>query len=575
MTATALPRLTSSHWLDTLPTQPQVVSVVIAAYNAAVTLPACLAALQRQQLPPHITLEIIVSDDGSTDATAAVARQAGVICVQRNDAAPVHPNGAEPEWLIWRPAGAAPSSGPGATRNRGVAASTGDIILFTDADCAPAPRWAATLLAAFDDPQVAGVKGAYLTQQSSLMARFVQLEYADKYRHMARREWVDFVDAYSAGYRRSVFVENGGFETGMMGNEDHELSFRLAEKGYRLKFVPQAVVFHQHLTSLQRYLQRKFTIGYWKMQLLRWHPEKMLSDSHTPPTQRWQILLVGPLLLTALIASVWFHAVWLALALLGLFSATAFPFLWWAVRQDAPVALVALPLLLGRALAQALGLGVGLLASLRRAPLRSSPLSGWRLALKRAFDISLACVGLLISAPILLIFAVLIKLESPGPVFFRQKRVGQHGRPFTCYKLRSMVDGAEDRLDEVIAHNPLPGPAFKIPDDPRVTRLGRWMRRWSIDELPQFWNVLCGDMSMVGPRPEEPRVVAQYTDWHRQRLAVRPGLTGPMQINGRGSLSLDERVRLELNYIQHYSFWRDVEIVLRSIPVIISGHGAY
>lgn len=574
MTATAPARFTNAPWpFAATPTQ-QVVSVIIAAYNAAATLPECLAALHRQKLPPHIALEIIVSDDGSTDATVDVARTAGAICVLRADA-PAAPVGPEPEWLIWRPAGAAPSSGPGAARNRGVAVSTGEIILFTDADCAPTPDWVATLLTAFDDPQVAGVKGTYLTRQKDLLARFVQLEYADKYHHMARREWIDFVDAYSAGYRRAVFVENGGFETGMMGNEDHELSFRLAEKGYRLKFVPQAAVFHQHLTSIQRYLRRKFTIGYWKMQLLRWHPEKMLGDSHTPPTQRWQIFLVGPLLLAALIGLVWFHALWMALGLLAVFTVTALPFLLWAVRRDAPVALVALPLLLGRALAQALGLGVGLIASYRRAPLRSSPLGSSALFIKRAFDVLFAGLGLIFSAPIIAMLALLIKTESRGPVFFRQTRVGQHGRPFTCYKLRSMVDGAEQQLDNVLAHNHLSGPAFKIPGDPRVTRLGRFMRRWSLDELPQFWNILRGEMSMVGPRPEEPRVVAQYTDWHRQRLAVRPGLTGPMQINGRGNLSLDDRVRLELDYIERYSLWRDVEIVLRSIPVIISGHGAY
>ena len=130
-------------------------------------------------------------------------------------------------------------------------------------------------------------------------------------------------------------------------------------------------------------------------------------------------------------------------------------------------------------------------------------------------------------------------------------------------------------FDLVASANPLKGPAVKLPHDPRITRLGRWLRRWSIDELPQLWNVLRGEMSLVGPRPEEPRIVALYNDWHRQRLGVKPGLTGPMQVNGRGQLSLDERVRLELDYIENYSIWCDVEILLRSIPVVISGQGAY
>jgi lipopolysaccharide/colanic/teichoic acid biosynthesis glycosyltransferase len=118
-------------------------------------------------------------------------------------------------------------------------------------------------------------------------------------------------------------------------------------------------------------------------------------------------------------------------------------------------------------------------------------------------------------------------------------------------------------------------PVGKCAGDPRVTRAGRFIRRWSLDELPQFWNVLTGDMSLVGPRPEEVSVVARYSDWHRSRLAVRPGLTGPMQINGRAELSLDERVRLELEYIAHYSLWQDMVILARTLPAILSGWGAY
>jgi lipopolysaccharide/colanic/teichoic acid biosynthesis glycosyltransferase len=138
-----------------------------------------------------------------------------------------------------------------------------------------------------------------------------------------------------------------------------------------------------------------------------------------------------------------------------------------------------------------------------------------------------------------------------------------------------MAADAEALFEHVALANPLKGPAVKLPNDPRVTRLGRFLRRWSLDEVPQLWNVLRGEMSLVGPRPEEPRIVAHYNDWHRQRLTVKPGLTGPMQINGRGDLSLDERVRLELAYIEHYSFWRDLEILIRSIPAVISGNGAY
>jgi lipopolysaccharide/colanic/teichoic acid biosynthesis glycosyltransferase len=161
-------------------------------------------------------------------------------------------------------------------------------------------------------------------------------------------------------------------------------------------------------------------------------------------------------------------------------------------------------------------------------------------------------------------------------VFFVQVRVGENGRRFPFYKLRSMRVGAERDFEEVAAVlNPLDGPAVKVPDDPRVTRVGRRLRRWSLDELPQLWNALRGDMSLVGPRPEQVSVVEHYTDWHRQRLAVKPGLTGPMQISGRGMLSLDERVRLELDYIEHYSIWRDVEILIKTIPAVVLGKGAF
>ena len=167
-----------------------------------------------------------------------------------------------------------------------------------------------------------------------------------------------------------------------------------------------------------------------------------------------------------------------------------------------------------------------------------------------------------------------IGLTESGPVLFRQERVGEQGQRFTMLKLRTMVHGAEAKLDKVLFANPLLGPAFKIPNDPRVTRVGRFLRRWSIDELPQLWNVLRGEMSIVGPRPEEVWVVDLYEDWHRRRLAMKPGLTGPMQVAGRGLLELDDRVRLELNYIDNYTLWQDLRILLHTPSAVLSGEGA-
>jgi lipopolysaccharide/colanic/teichoic acid biosynthesis glycosyltransferase len=195
--------------------------------------------------------------------------------------------------------------------------------------------------------------------------------------------------------------------------------------------------------------------------------------------------------------------------------------------------------------------------------------------LKRTLDIVGALVGLILSAPLLLLAAIAIKLDSRGPVFFTQERVGENGKPFRVFKLRTMVDGAHDQVERVIGDNPLAGPVYKIPNDPRITPVGKVLRRWSLDELPQFWNVLRGEMSLVGPRPEETWVVDQYTDEQRQRLAVKPGLTGPMQVSGRGELDMDARLALEIDYINDYSLWEDASIIIRTIPAVLSGKGAF
>ena len=190
-------------------------------------------------------------------------------------------------------------------------------------------------------------------------------------------------------------------------------------------------------------------------------------------------------------------------------------------------------------------------------------------------DVVCALIGIIVLAPLAPIIALAIKLDSKGSVFYGQERVGEEGKVFQMYKFRSMVDGAEEMLGELVDIEEWPSPAFKIRDDPRVTRVGRILRRASLDETPQFWNVLRGDMSLVGPRPEEARVVHLYADWHRRRLAVKPGMTGPMQVNGRGDLPLDERVRLEIDYIENYSLLTDVAMLLKTVPAILLGRGAY
>jgi len=220
----------------------------------------------------------------------------------------------------------------------------------------------------------------------------------------------------------------------------------------------------------------------------------------------------------------------------------------------------------------------GAVAGVEGTPLvgvRAQEITGLNGALKRGLDSIGASVGLLLSAPLIPFIALAIRLDSPGPVFFVQERAGQDGRPFKVYKFRTMVVAAEEQLNELIDLDNLPEPAFKIANDPRVTRVGRWLRRTSLDELPQFYNVLRGEMSLVGPRPEETRLAARYDPWQRRRLAAKPGMTGAMQVSGRGDLPLAERVKLEVAYIEHYSLWNDILILLRTIPAVFRGTGSY
>ena len=214
---------------------------------------------------------------------------------------------------------------------------------------------------------------------------------------------------------------------------------------------------------------------------------------------------------------------------------------------------------------------------------RSIPLTSFRQAklaelrahVKRLIDIVGVLIAIPLSSPIMVLATILIKLDSPGPVLFAQERAGKDGKSFKMLKFRSMVVNAEELLDRLEQSSRSPVPVLKIKDDPRITRVGHFMRRWSIDELPQLFNVLKGDMSLVGPRPEESRIVEQYSSWHCKRLTAKPGLTGPMQVNGRGDLSFEERARLEIDYIENYTLLRDIEILLKTIPAIILGHGAY
>jgi exopolysaccharide biosynthesis polyprenyl glycosylphosphotransferase len=200
---------------------------------------------------------------------------------------------------------------------------------------------------------------------------------------------------------------------------------------------------------------------------------------------------------------------------------------------------------------------------------------GFRRVVKRGIDVASSLVFLILAMPLMGLSALAIKLDSPGPVLFRQERVGKGGRHFTLYKFRSMTVDAEAQKELLQDLNEADGPLFKIKDDPRVTRAGRWLRRLSLDEFPQFYNVLRGDMSLIGPRPPVPEEVAQYQPWHMRRLEIAPGITGLWQVSGRSDLPFDEMVLLDIYYAEQWTPALDMKIFLRTIPRVILGYGAY
>ncbi len=206
---------------------------------------------------------------------------------------------------------------------------------------------------------------------------------------------------------------------------------------------------------------------------------------------------------------------------------------------------------------------------------RASALSPRMPSGKRLFDVALVVMGLVAVCPVLLVIALAIRAEGPGPVLFRQTRIGRHGRPFRMWKFRSMVPDAEARRAAVLAASDRAGLCFKAKADPRVTRVGRILRRSSLDELPQLWNVLVGEMSLVGPRPALPEEVAAYPAPARERLAVPPGLTGLWQVSGRADVGFDRMIALDVDYVRNHGVLRDLGLLLRTLSVVAQGRGAY
>ena len=199
---------------------------------------------------------------------------------------------------------------------------------------------------------------------------------------------------------------------------------------------------------------------------------------------------------------------------------------------------------------------------------------GYR-AIKRGFDVLTSGLALILLSPLFLILIVLIKREDGGPTFYSQERIGKNEKPFKMWKFRSMIVNADKMVEQLEEQNEIDGAMFKIKDDPRITKIGHTIRKYSLDELPQLWNVLIGDMSLVGPRPPLPSEVEEYTDYDKQRLLVMPGCTGLWQVTKRNEADFDEMVWLDIVYINHSGLWEDLKLIIKTIGVVIHPNGAY
>lgn len=326
-----------------MPITARSASIIIPTFNGALRIGNCLDALLLQT--ERRDVEILVVNDGSTDNTVeVVARYSRVRLISQ------------------------PNTGPAAARNRGATESRGTIILFTDDDCVPMQGWLDAMLDPFQDPEVVGVKGAYRTRQTRLLARFVQIEYEDRYRLMAGLPSIDFIDTYSAAFRRVRFLEMTGYDTSfpLACAEDVELSYRMSRRGWTMRFAPAAIVYHTHPDTLMRYLKKKYKFAFWRVLAVRKNPSKAVKDSHTPQLMKFQLLFPPALLLAVVLDLVARPGVSASLLVLAAFLVSTLPFALRAGAKDLVVGLFSPAILAARTCAQTLGVAAGMVHIYRK-----------------------------------------------------------------------------------------------------------------------------------------------------------------------------------------------------------------
>jgi glycosyltransferase involved in cell wall biosynthesis len=319
------------------------VSVIVPAYNARKTIGQCIEALLSQKYQRE-NYEVIVIDDGSTDGTAEAVKTYPVKYIyQRNQ-------------------------GPATARNAGVREAQGEIILFTDSDCVPSDNWIAEMIKPFEDKEVVAVKGSYKTRQKSMVARFAQIEFEERFEMLKKTESIDMVDTYSAGYRKEIFLQMGGFDPyfPVANNEDTELSYRMSKLGYKMVFNPDAIVYHlNHPSSIRRYTRLKFWRGYWRTVVYKRFPDKMIKDTYTPQTLKLQILFLLLFIAAIPFAVIFPKGVYLLIIMAISFCVISLPFIMLATRKDPLIGVFSPFYLFIRAASLGFGMLWGITRSLR------------------------------------------------------------------------------------------------------------------------------------------------------------------------------------------------------------------